>query len=343
MKRLLATALLVALLAAGCGFDPAAVPIPGATVAGPTYPVTIQFANALNLPVGAKVIANGVLVGTLRTVAIVAPTADSPGRVDARIDVKTEVPLPSTTVAQIRQNTILGDTFIGLTTPPDGFGQLLPPGGTIALRYTKPALQVEDLLTGISTFVTGGVLQQVQDIIERTNAVMPETPDETARVFSVLGRDVNDVADHLDINDKFLRAMEADLAAVLDNTDAVTELLSDAGAVHITNEAKSLVNIIGIIGALGEITKALGWLAPLAQAGDAAAKAFVPLLFTSNPLDVRAPSNLNRLVDVIRTKVIPFAEHGPKLNITAIQADPVSEQDQIDGVVDALRMIGAVR
>ena len=63
--RVVAVLSVVALVAAGCAFDPAEMQVPGTTVSGDTYPIDIQFGNVLNLPPGAKVLADGVEVGNL--------------------------------------------------------------------------------------------------------------------------------------------------------------------------------------------------------------------------------------------------------------------------------------
>lgn len=335
-----------ALLTAGCAFDPSDVPIPGATVAGPSYDVHIELANALNLPAKAKVVANGTQIGTLRSVRVVDPTPQHPGRVDAVVEISSAVRLTADTTVQLRQNTILGDIFIGLSTPATGTGALLPPGGTIPLARTKPALQVEDLLAGMSTFIGGGAVQQVQNIITRVNAVLPERPAETARIYDVLGRDFIDLAADMDSADRFLAAIQRDLRAVLDNPAQVDTLLSERGAVEIPADAKSLVLTIGVIGGLGVVGQAVEWLAPLLAATDAGAKALVPLLFAYNPLDLSAPSNLNRLVDLLREKIIPFAERGPKLNITGVRvegAERMTSDQQVAQIISTLRMIGVVR
>ncbi|MEU8899279.1 MlaD family protein [Nocardia sp. NPDC048505] len=350
MKRFaragLALAATAALLLPGCGFDPAQVPVPGATVSGPTYQVRIELANALNLPSQAKVVANGAQVGSLREVRVLDPTPQRPGRVEAVVEISAAVRLPVHTTVRLRQNTVLGDVFIGLSTPAAGFDELIPPGGTIPLDRTEPALQIEDLLAGMSTFVGGGAVQQVQDMIVRLNRVLPDRPADTARIFDVLGRDVTDVAGNLGSVDRFLDAIERDLDAVLGNPRELSELLSARGAVEIPAGAKSLVLTLGVIGALGIIGHAVEWLGPLLSAGEAAAKALVPLLFTNRPLDLTAPSNLNRLVALLRDTLIPFVQHGPKVTIGRVDFDgapPVATDEQVTAIINALKMIGVVR
>lgn len=347
MKARIAIPLAGALLLTGCGFDPAQVPVPGSSVSGSTYQLRIELANALNLPAQAKVVANGAQVGILREVKVVDPSGNGAGRVDAVVEISDAVRLPANTTVQLRQNTILGDIYIGLTTPATGFDQTIAPGGTIPLDRTRPALQVEDLMAGMSTFVGGGAVQQLQQIIERVNAVLPPEPADTARIYQVIGKDLQDVAGDMSVVDRFLDAFQRDLDAVLDNPRELGELLSERGAVEIPADAKSLVLTLGVVGGLGVIGQALTWLSPLLEASDAAAKALVPLLLANNPLDLTAPSNLNRLVALIRDTIIPFVERGPKVNVTGVTvegaAEPIATDEQVNRIIATLRMIGAVR
>ncbi|WP_309234923.1 MlaD family protein [Nocardia sp. XZ_19_385] len=338
-RRGIAALAAVAATISACTLDPAKMPVPGAAVAGPTYSVHIQFTNALNLPAQAKVVANGAKVGSLRSVTIVDPSATAPGYVEAIVDISTAVRLPASTTAQLRQSTVLGDIYIGLSTPEPG--PPLADGGAIGLEQTKPPLQIEDLLLGLSSFVGGGSLQQIQRIIDQANAALPEEPADTARIFDTLGRDVQDVSLNLDAVDRLLDGLRANLSAVTDNRAALDALLSPRGATEIPASANSIAQTLGIVGQLSLIANALVWLGPLLQAGDSAAKALVPLLFAANPLDLAAPSNLNRLVALLHDKVIPFAER-PAIDITSVTVES-SRTEQTEDMVRALRVIGLVR
>ncbi|WP_198037105.1 MlaD family protein [Nocardia sp. BMG51109] len=336
----------------GCGFDPAQIPVPGVSVSGPTYPLHIEFANALNLPTQAKVIADGVTVGRLRSLTVRDPSASAPGHIVATVELSSSVRLRSDTTAQLRQNTLLGDIYIALGTPSAGSASPLAPGDTIPLQHTEPPLQVEDLMAGLSTFVGGGALHEIQEIVDQTNAVLPEQTADTARIFDILGRDIENLAANQNSVDRFLEAYQEDLRAVRDNPDQLDALLSERGSVEIPADVHSLVLTLGIIGSANIPARAQEWMAPLLVEGDAAAKAFVPLLLGDNPLDLDAPSNLNRLVALLRDRIIPFVERGPRVNVTGVTiADsgsdaaghPGSTSEQVDSIVRTLRMIGVVR
>lgn len=335
-----AAAVTAAATLTGCAFDPSVVAMPGTGVSGPTYPVRIEFANTLNLPSRAKVLANGVQVGNLESVALVDPTADHAGYVVAHVNIKESVRLPTTTSAQLRQATVLGDVYIGLTTPPEGFGTDLASGGTIGMAQTQPAMQLEDAMSGLAVFFQGGAVGQAQDIVNRINASLPSDPAETARISSSLGANITDLAANLDHVESLLHGLQLNTQVVLDKRPELTQLLTDEGVQQTVDSVSSIVAELGLFGVLGQLAHALEWVAPLVTAGDAAAKAFVPLLFTSRPLDLSAPSNMNLLVRLVDSTLIPFVTQGPKVNVTSIE---MSESDRMEQIIAQLRMIGAVR
>ncbi|WP_245720835.1 MlaD family protein [Nocardia pseudovaccinii] len=344
--RRIAPLMLTAVLAASCGFDPGSVPVPGTTVSGETYHVRIQFANTLNLPARAKVMSAGVPIGNLVAVRVMNPTADASGMAVADVQIRRSVRLPSATTAQLRQNTVLGDIFIELTSPAAGFGADIPAGGVIPLAQSKPAMQVEDILSGMSTFIGAGAVGHFQDIVNRVNATMPDKPGEIARIAGVLGADLTDIGANLDAVTALANGIQENLRVLEENAPQLTELLTPASAAQVTASAASVVQLLGVIGALGGIAHSIEWLAPLAASGDSAAKAFVPLAFTSRPFDLNAPSNLNALVSLLRDKIIPFAEHGPKVNVVGVDlvnATALPEDEQLARMIDTLRVIGMVR
>ncbi|MGX1806099.1 MlaD family protein [Nocardia sp. NPDC055321] len=344
MNRRLARSALIAsaaLLFGGCAFDPSSIPLPGTTVSGPTYRIHIEFANVLNLPARAKIASNGVQIGILHSLTLHDPSPTREAFVVAAVDIEESVRLPTNVTAQLRQATVLGDTYIALSTAPPASAGTLQPDATIPLQQTRPAPQIEDAMASIATFVGGGAINQAQDIVNRVNVVLPQQPSETARISTALGANFIDVAANLDQVDAFLDGLQADTGVVLDTGPELAALLTDAGAAQALASTNSLVATLGMFGALGQVAHSLEWLTPLVTAGDAAAKAFVPLAFTNHPLDLNAPSNLNALVALLRDKVIPFSER-PAVNIVSVDLG-VSKDDQIDRILETLRMVGAVR
>lgn len=338
----------MSLALASCAFDPARLVLP---TAGGTYPVHIQFTTALNLPSGAKVVANGARVGQLDKVNIVDPGAGR-GYVIASINVDKSVALPKSTRAQLRQDTLLGDIYISLSAKPSEGTAVIAPGGSIPLEQTEPALQIEDILSGLANFVSGGALHAAQDVINQLNSALPQDPAETARVAAILKQDAIDISGSLDSMDNFLDGIEASVSAIQNNKSILDILLTREGTDTTIGIAKSLIHTIGIIGAIGGIADSLSWLAPFATELDASTKAFIPLLLAKDrTLNLRAPSNLNSLRALLREKLLPYFNDGSRTHMTVSSIEvedadgntSVTTEDQLDQIVATLRMIGFVR
>ncbi|WP_330183029.1 MlaD family protein [Nocardia sp. NBC_01503] len=329
----------------GCAFDPSSVPVPGTSVSGPTYRIHIEFGNVLNLPARAKVIANGAQVGTVSGVRVVdsAHAGGRGGYVVVDADISAKVQLPETTIAELRQNTVLGDIHLALTTPTDGFGSLLRADGTIPRERTHPPVQLEDTMAALAAFTQGGAVNQLQDIINRFNAVLPADPNETKRIARNAAGNAVDLAANLDQVDSLLNGLGTNAQVLHDRVDFLDHQLSQESVDAMNGITDSIRGVTQIFAALGQLGSSLTWLAPVVNSADGAAKAFVPLAFSGSPLDLSVPSNLSMLVSLLRDKLIPFVEHGPKVNITGVQVNSVSKDDQVGNILSALRMIGAVR
>ncbi|MFF0501917.1 MlaD family protein [Nocardia aobensis] len=333
-----------ALSAAGCAFDPSWVPVPGTTVSGPTYHVRIEFSNVLNLPARAKIMANGAQVGTVSGVTVVKPGAGGYVVVDA--DISKSVRLPATTVAELRQNTVLGDIHVALTTPPNGFGTLLHDGSTIAMAQTKPPVQLEDTMALVAAFTQGGAVTQLQDVIEQFNRTLPQDPAQTARISHTMATDATDLADNLDSVDALLNGLGTNAQVLHDIQPELDDILSRTSVDQMNGITDSIVGVTKIFGGLGPVGVSLTWLGPVLRDADGAARAFAPLLLSAGPVDLSRPSNLQAVVELLRDKVIPFVERGPKVNIVGVRSDAsadVPPDQQTDRILATLRMIGVVR
>ncbi|MFD3707311.1 MlaD family protein [Nocardia sp. NPDC058658] len=342
-RSVIALVVAAGLAVSGCGFDPAEVPVPGSTVSGSTYRVQIEFSSALNLPSKSKVIANGAEIGIVDSVRVVQP-ADAPagrgGYVIVDADILDTVQLPAKSIAELRQDTILGDIHLSLTTPKDGFGDLLRDGDTIPIERTKPPVQLEDTMATMALFVQGGAIGQLQEMLGRINSVMPQDPKETARISAVMGADAANLAANLDQVDLLVNGLSRNATILHDDTEAaLTNILTPEAVAALTGTQESIADTMKIFHALGPVGSSLTWLAPIASSGDAAATAFVPLA-TGGSADLRSATNMALLTALLRDKIIPFVEQGPKVNVTGVQ---VSEEDQLAQIVTALRMIGMVR
>ncbi|MBH0776776.1 MlaD family protein [Nocardia bovistercoris] len=346
--RRLGAALLVALAVsvAGCGFQPADITVPGSGPGGPTYPLRIEFANVLNLPTGAKVIAGGVPVGQLTDVTVVDPAPGRAGYVVADVAILKSVRLPRGTTAELQQETPLGDIHIALVEPTSATSGDLDAGGTIPLADTAQSPVLEDILASLSVFVGSGAITDIQEIVRKMNAVMPKDPRDTARIAGTLGADLTDLSRNLDSVDSVLDGLGSTVQhGVLDNGPILDALLTPYGVQHTTDAINAQIGVIRVLAALGPVAPAAAWLAPLVGSLDRTVVAIVPLLFGSQPFDTSSPSNLKTLVDLLQNKIIPFTERGPRLDVTevAVAGAAMPPSEQTTRIVDTLRMIGVVR
>ncbi|PSR70057.1 MCE family protein [Nocardia sp. MDA0666] len=358
LRRICACALVAATLAASataCGFQPADIPVPGTGVGGPTYRLRIQFADVLNLPQGAKVIANGVRIGQLTHITVVDPApatgtaAARKGYVIADVAIRTSVRLPVGTTAQLRQATPLGDVHIALTEPAHPTVGEIGPDATIPISDTRPQLPIEDILAQLATFVGSGAVHDIQNIAHTVNGIMPADPAVTARISDVLGADLNDLAAHTDSIHQLVSGIQATVdEGLLNHTSTWDPLLTPDGVQHTTEVIRAEIGVVFVLTALGPFAPSTTWLGPVLDSTTAAARAVVPMLFGSAPLDTGSPSNMARLTNLLQSQIIPFAERGPKIDLVGVTISPspapgMPPEEQTTRIVETLRMIGAVR
>lgn len=351
----IAVVVLVMMVATGCGFRPSEITVPGSGVEGPTYDLHIQFASVLNLPPGAKVLADGVRVGQLVGLRMVDPVPTAPtaagrrGYVVADVVIRSSVRLPVGTTAALRQETPLGDVHIALSVPVDEVDSTMSPGATIPLVQTVESPPIEDIFAGLSSFAGSGAVSDFQRIVTEMNGILPPDPSETARIAAKLGLDITDLGDHLNSVDALLDGLAATGDAGLrQNLPMLDELLTPYGVQHTVDSINAQIGVIFVLTALGPVAPSLVWVAPALQSLDPAARAVVPMLFGAHPLDADSPSTMSKVVDLIQNKIIPFVEQGPKFNVVGVTigtqpAASIPPEEQTGRIVDTLRMIGVVR
>ncbi|WP_248957602.1 MlaD family protein [Rhodococcus ruber] len=338
----------VAVTVAGCGVDPATVPVPGTGVTGDTYTVHVEFTDALNLPMRAKVFADGAQIGTVMDVSVVDPSPGpepEAGYAVVDLELLESVRLPATTRAELRQQTILGDIHVALmTSGDDQSGDALTDGATIPRSRTRPTNQIEDTMAALALFVNGGAVTTFQEIVDELNSVLPADAAQTRRISENLAANARDLASNQDDLDVLLDGLGGATQQVADKSPLLADILTDGEVEQLVDAVSSLLSALGLFGRIAEISRALSWLAPVLTASDGAAEAFMPLAFAARPFNLDDPSNLKLLTELLRDKILPWFQYGPKVNVqTVTVGDPMSTDDQVDQIVDTLRMIGVVR
>jgi phospholipid/cholesterol/gamma-HCH transport system substrate-binding protein len=107
------------------------------------------FTNATRLKSGNDVRIAGVPVGSVRDVKL-----NPDNTVDVAFTVNKKYQMYTSTRAVIRYQNLVGDRFMEVTSGP-GELRKLPPGGTVNIDHTEPALDLDALLGGLRPVVKG--------------------------------------------------------------------------------------------------------------------------------------------------------------------------------------------
>ncbi|SON60246.1 Lipoprotein LprN [Mycobacterium simulans] len=332
MTRRSIAALLGALLVsltAGCSLDPTRLPVPGSYVPGDKYTIKVEFSSVLNLPARAKVDFGGVRVGVLDRVQLVGSTAV------AYVDVSGSVKLPQNTRAELRQATVLGDIYIALLPPDNPAATPLHDGDTIPLRNTAPADNVEDILRGVSNLVSGGSLNTLQDAVINFNKAFPKDPAEQDRIRRKLATVLHDLAANQDTIDEILSSTENIGRSLIANTGVFDRLITE-GPGKLEAMAGVLPDIIELVVDFQDLGRSGGQLlAPNAPDVIEMLSYITPLVGSVATADTTVPLIADKVVGLIRDKLIPFfGNGGPKFSVSV---DPGARADQ---TISAMRTMG---
>jgi phospholipid/cholesterol/gamma-HCH transport system substrate-binding protein len=214
----------LATVLSGCDFSVYSLPLPGgAKIKGPSYSVTVEFADILDLVPKSSVKVDDVTVGTVQKVWLDGYVAK------VKIKLPKSLDLPDNTHATIRQTSLLGEKFVSLSRPtgdekPQG---KLDDGELIPLSRTTSNVEVEEVLSALSLLLNGGGVAQLQIITQELNKAL--TGNEPA-IRSVL-TELNTFVGTLDQNKqkivtaitavdalaKKLNAQKATLATAIDS------------------------------------------------------------------------------------------------------------------------------
>lgn len=172
-------------------------------VTGRTVPYRAVFTDVTGLQPGSEVTVAGVRVGTVTAVA----ARDGLAEVD--FEVLAEQPVPATGLAVIRYADLTGARALTLT--PGRGGPPLPPGATIPLERTRPALDLTALLNGFKPLFDTLEPAQVNQLAGEIVAVFQ---GEGGTVSALLSRIVS-LTSTVSARDQVLREVVDDLGAVL--------------------------------------------------------------------------------------------------------------------------------
>ncbi|WP_170945903.1 MULTISPECIES: MlaD family protein [unclassified Rhodococcus (in: high G+C Gram-positive bacteria)] len=325
-----------------CSVDPADLPIPGSYVAGDKYSLKIEFASVLNLPEKAKVIVEGVDAGVLDTVELVGSTAV------ATVDLSADVQLPTDTVAELRQSSILGEIYISLQPPSDAnanassSGPYLRDGDVIPVERTVPADNVEDVLRGLSNLVTGGRYVQLQEAVNNVNAAVPPDPAEVDKINLAARTALTDIGDNTGEIDRILAAAEGISNTVVTQRDGLERVL-ELGPRRSDGLSEVLFSVVHMIFMLGYMSQNVGDVlsGPYPELRDAV-DIIAPALITISNADTTVPMNMEKANTLLRERLIPYFESTPNIAVRSVSTDQGAGA-MADEMIGILRGIGIVR
>lgn len=202
----------------GCGLKLEDVPMPS-LVGGDTYEVTIEFTDALNLPVDAPVKLDGATVGQVTSVEAGDYVAE------VHLALSTTVQLPETSRAEIRLTSPMGTAFVQLF--PEGKGSPLTDGGLLPVAATGTAPDVTDLLSSLSTVVTGGSFGDISTIIKQLNVALTGNSGDVRRLFDRLDTAVSDLNSQFPRVDRLTAALDRLTRRLAGDLPEITASLTD--------------------------------------------------------------------------------------------------------------------
>lgn len=203
----------VATLLSGCSATLELLPAPQG-VSGPTYHLTADFGDVLNLTEGAKVKLQGVVIGEVNGIS----TQDF--RAQVGMDIADKFPLPVGSTFQIRFATPLGEDFVAVTPPAKATHGMLANGAYIAASATSDAPTIEDTFAALSVLLNGGGLDKLQTI---ASELVTALHGRTGTARDVLAR-LDTVVAHVD-------AHSTDIDSALDALAALAKSLNSSSGV----------------------------------------------------------------------------------------------------------------
>jgi virulence factor Mce-like protein len=218
------------------------LPLPAPSVGPESYQLTATFANALNLPLKAKVRLGGADIGEVVSMNATDYTAV------VTMQVRKGVQLPVGSVAELRTATPLGDVFVAVK-PPAAPGQgLLADGDTLGLGSTASAATVEAVLSSAAVLVNGGVVRDLTKVINGLGRAAGDNGD----TFGDLVRQSNRLTDTLSGRSEQIQTALDDTAALIDTMDsrqdAINDLLGAASPALGAVDTRQLVDLVGTVG-----------------------------------------------------------------------------------------------
>lgn len=337
-SMLVALALAVVLAVSGCSasFSPERLPTAASMRNGAT--MYVQFGTVMNLPNQSKVTVNGVAAG------VVTAMAPSDGAAVATLTLDNGIAIGTDAQVELRQDTLLGDTYVAITNPADAWSRRLPAGGTLGKDHVKAPVQIEDLFVSLSNFLGGGALPQLGNSFAKVNGAFPADPAEVRRLSGTMTETLSAWGNDIDQLNGMLQDLTAMTGALAKWAPQLSFALSPEGMTQVRGitDTRLIGNLVmGLSRSLRPMVPAVPLLKSLTQMINSV---ILPYLIPGWPQYQGQDSNATRLVDLLTTKVVPFLKNAPAVNVRSVAIDGgVSNRQIAESLVRVFRTIGMVR
>src|ERR1700741_4713064 len=216
-----------------------------------------EFSNISGLRNGQFVRASGVEIGKVSSVHLV----DGGKRARVEFNVDRSVPLYQSTTAQIRYLDLIGNRYLELKRGDgEGSDRVLPPGGSIPLSRTSPALDLDALIGGFKPLFRALDPEKVNTIatalitvFQGQGGTINEILDKTAQLTNQLGggdqalceviKNLNIVLDttvrHRQQFDQTVNNLEVLITGLNNHRDQLA-----GGTAHISNAAGTVADLL---------------------------------------------------------------------------------------------------
>lgn len=244
----IAIALGTVLTLGACTTTAADLPLPGSSLGGPSYAVSAQIDDALNLAVGAPVKLDGVTVGRVDEVTVRDFTAT------ISMDLQRSATLHEGASIRLQSTTPLGELYVDVTDAERG--RALSDGDAIDAASVTAAPTVEDALASASMLVNGGGLGQLETIVGEANRALGGREGTARELLGRLDRTARSFNDSSDDIDATLEAL-ADVSAILHDRDAtIDQALQDVApaAKVVSRQTDDLARLLRSVDDLGVTT-----------------------------------------------------------------------------------------
>ncbi|MCV7436216.1 virulence factor Mce family protein [Mycobacterium seoulense] len=235
-----------------------------------------EFRNATGLKNGQFVRAAGVEIGKVKDVRLI----EGGQRVRVDFDVDRSIPLYQSTTAQIRYLNLFADRYLELKRGDgEGSDRVLPPGGSIPLSRTSPALDLDALIGGFkplfraidpdkvntiaSAIITvfqgqGGTINDILDQTAQLTAHIAERDQAIGEVIKNLNTVLDTTVRHRKEFDQTVDNFERLITGLQNHADPLA-----AGTANISNAAGTVADLLA--DNRGLLHKAINYLQALQQ------------------------------------------------------------------------------